>query len=498
MADTTLSALTAASTLDGAEIYYSVQGGADRKVTGTQIKTWTATAPTIAGGSHTAITSLGIRSTGAAFDLTLASSEVLTAGRAVSINVADAARTLTISGNATISQDYSSSGTPQFASLNIGHASDTTVTRASAGDLAIEGNVVYRAGGTDVAIADGGTGASTATAAFDALAPTTTQGDIVIRGASGNIRLGTGSNGQVLTAGGAGANPSWTSLAGTGDVTAAANFGTDNVLVRSDGTGKGVQSTGISVADTTNDISGTGFIKPGTDDGGALGDATHNFSDLFLASGAVVNFNNGDVTVTHSANTLTIAGGITALAASSTVDGALIKKVGKETIFMPASAMTSRTTNGAASGTAEMATNKNMFKTLDFDTTTQEFAQFEVWFPKSWNLGTVTFQPIWSHAATATNFGVVWGLAGVARSDDDAGDVAFGTAVTSTDTGGTTNDIYLGPESAAITIAGTPAAGDSVQFQLNRTVADGSDTLGIDARLHGIRLFFTTNAADDT
>jgi hypothetical protein len=187
---------------------------------------------------------------------------------------------------------------------------------------------------------------------------------------------------------------------------------------------------------------------------------------------------------------------------SSTAAGALANLTamgqGKHTIWIPAAAMTSRTTNGAAAGTVEMTTNKNMFKTLDFDTTTQEFAQFEIFFPKSWNLGTVTFQPVWSHAATTTNFGVVFGLAGVARSDDDAGDVAFGTAVTSTDTGGTTNDIYIGPESAAITIAGTPAAGDTVQFQLDRTVANGSDTLAIDARLHGIRLFYTTNAATDT
>ena len=170
---------------------------------------------------------------------------------------------------------------------------------------------------------------------------------------------------------------------------------------------------------------------------------------------------------------------------------------GKETIFVPAVSMTSRTTNGPSAGSVEMSTNKNMFKTLDFDTTTQEFAQFEVWFPKSWNLGTVTFQPMWSHAATTTNFGVAFGLAGVARSDNDAGDVAFGTAVTSVDTGGTTNNIYLGPESAAITIAGTPAAGDTVLFQINRTVADAGDTMAIDARLHGVRLFFTTNAATD-
>ena len=180
-----------------------------------------------------------------------------------------------------------------------------------------------------------------------------------------------------------------------------------------------------------------------------------------------------------------------------TVEGTPLKKAGRETIWIPAGAMRTRTTNGAALGTLEMTTNKNMFNTYDFDTTTQEFVQFEIHFPKSWDLGTVTFQPVWSHPSTVTNFGVVWQLAGIARSNDDAGDVAFGTEQTSTDTGGTTNDIYLAPESAAITIAGTPAVEDTVQFQLARVPANGSDTMAVDARLHGIRLFFTTNAATD-
>lgn len=54
-----------------------------------------------------------------------------------------------------------------------------------------------------------------------------------------------------------------------------------------------------------------GAAAPASDDGAALGSTSQMWSDLFLASGAVINFNNGDVTVTHSANTLAFAGAST-------------------------------------------------------------------------------------------------------------------------------------------------------------------------------------------
>jgi hypothetical protein len=172
-----------------------------------------------------------------------------------------------------------------------------------------------------------------------------------------------------------------------------------------------------------------------------------------------------------------------------------LRAQGLDTIWVPAVAMYGRITNGATAGVLESTTNKVISRSLDFDQTTQEFAQFAVQFPKSWNEGTVTFAPVWS--AAAGSGGVVWALQAVALSDDDALDTAFGTEQTSTDTLIATGDVHVGPTSAAITIAGSPAAGDWVAFQIKRNVSDGSDTLSGDARLLGVRIFFTTAAAND-
>jgi hypothetical protein len=91
---------------------------------------------------------------------------------------------------------------------------------------------------------------------------------------------------------------------------------------------------------------------------------------------------------------------------------------------------------------------------------------------------------------------VVWELRAVALSNDDALDTAWGTGQTSSDALIATNDVHIGPESSAITIAGTPAEGDLVFFQIRRNVA--SDNLPNDAKLIAIRLYVTTNAANDS
>lgn len=169
--------------------------------------------------------------------------------------------------------------------------------------------------------------------------------------------------------------------------------------------------------------------------------------------------------------------------------------VGKHTVWVPSGAMTPRTTNGAARTTSELATNDVMLSTLDFDQTTEEGAGFWVAMPKSWNESTVTFTPLWT--AASGSGGVVWGLAAIARSDDDALDTAVSGQQTSTDTLIVANDCHIGPESSAITIGGSPAEGDLVYFEVTREVANGSDTLTADAKLIGIRLHYTSSAATD-
>ena len=69
-------------------------------------------------------------------------------------------------------------------------------------------------------------------------------------------------------------------------------------------------------------------LSPTVTDVGSLGTSALNWSDLFLDSGAVVNFNSGDVTLTHSSNALTVAGGTLATAAltASTITASGIVK----------------------------------------------------------------------------------------------------------------------------------------------------------------------------
>ena len=173
-----------------------------------------------------------------------------------------------------------------------------------------------------------------------------------------------------------------------------------------------------------------------------------------------------------------------------------VKIAGKETIWVPASAMYPNTTNGCADLEQVELSNGPEIKTLDFDKDSDENAQFAVAFPKSWNEGTVTFQAYFT--ADSTNTGTVsWVLAGVSIADNDSINTAFGTGVAPTAKAhsGTANDLDVTAESGAVTIAGSPSTDEEVFFQITRDVSE--DSLTADAKLLGVKLFFTTDAAND-
>jgi hypothetical protein len=234
---------------------------------------------------------------------------------------------------------------------------------------------------------------------------------------------------------------------------------------------------------------------------GVLSDETGTGAAVFADAPQISTIELGhvsDTTISRaSAGVIAVEGSNVLMASGAgTTHAAANVGQGQHTIWVPAGAMTPQTTNGAASGSLEMTTNDVMLKYLAFDASTQEFAQFSIQMPKSWNEGTIVAQFIWTHPSTTTNFGVAWELGSVAFADDDALDTAFGTEVTVTDTGGTTHDCYISAESSAMTVAGSPTAEELVYFRVTRDPANGSDNMAVDAWLLGVKLHYTTN--DDT
>ena len=83
-------------------------------------------------------------------------------------------------------------------------------------------------------------------------------------------------------------------------------------------------------------------------------------------------------------------------------------------------------------------------------------------------------------------------------NDNQTIDAAYGTAVVVTDDSqGSATELLVSAESGAVTIAGTPADDDLCYFKIYRDVSDGNDDMSGDARLHGIKIFFTTDSAND-
>ena len=214
----------------------------------------------------------------------------------------------------------------------------------------------------------------------------------------------------------------------------------------------------------------------------------------------ITGFRNVTLTGELDAATLDISGagdidGALDVGGALTNSSAAVKVAGLQTIYVPATAMYPTTTSGCGGLSQVELSNGPELRCLDFDASSDENAQFTVCFPKSWNEGTITFQAFWT--VTGTDDGTVaWGLSGVSIADDASVNTAFGTNVVATAKAfsGTSNDMTVSAASGAVTVA-SAAVDTQTYFQVMRDVS--ADSQAGDARLLGIKLFFTTDAKND-
>ena len=232
-------------------------------------------------------------------------------------------------------------------------------------------------------------------------------------------------------------------------------------------------------ADDLATISGTAdgelFLLYVTDEGTDTITLKHGTGNLSCLGGADIELSDGMVVCYSDGTTVYVAGG----GGNATTKQFYIQG------FKP-----TLTSGAGYSESIEMGTNKNVYDYLPFDPTSIEYAYANVVMPDDYDGGDITCIFHWLHPATTTNFGVVWGLQGIAITDDGTMDVAQGSMVQTTDTGGTTSDLYQSIASAAFSIDGTPAAGKLVNFRVSRDPTDGSDTMAVDAYLLGVTITY--------
>ena len=213
-----------------------------------------------------------------------------------------------------------------------------------------------------------------------------------------------------------------------------------------------------------------------------------------IATGATANATDAQLrdrsthTGTQAASTITGLATVATSGAYADLSGRPTLGTAATNIWIPAAQWIPATTNGCGINSLETTANKVNYDVLEFDSTTSEQADCIVTLPNNWSYGTVTARFYWT--AASSSGGVVFQLAGLAYGDNIAIDTAMGTAQSVADTLQTVNNMHVSAATAAITIAGTPAANKPVQFQIKRLPADASDTLLADARLIGVEVIF--------
>lgn len=318
----------------------------------------------------------------------------------------------------------------------------------------------------------------------------------------------------------------------------------------SDTTEDGYAFLSFNIAGTVTDKVGfdSAAVFPVTNDGMSLGKAAQSFSDLFLASGGVININNGAWVATHSGSTLNISTGSLTIAGASLitgnnsasgdrwdvnawvasdgvmevgqyidfhesdgntgdyngriwsssnvlydgVDNTPLLTGGKHTLWLPAAAFT----NAAQSAALVTLTGGGVVPCTVHNPSSTDWFYTCIGMPKSWNEGTISMQVYWAQNAAGAG-STVWRMEAGCWGDSDNVTNAY-DPVAVVDAGGTVGDLFISAETSPLTISSTtPTENDMLRITFGRLATDASDTLAVDAYLIGIKLFITINAKND-
>jgi hypothetical protein len=360
---------------------------------------------------------------------------------------------------------------------------DETITNSTNGEVAINGTVVVGTGGAAGTLKSSGN--------YDLTLATGNS-------TTGTITITDGSNGDIAIApNGTGAVTVADDLKLTSD-SAVLAFGADGdaTLTHTDDVGITLNSTNkLMFNDASQFIQGTSatVLSIGATDEIDLTATAVDLNGTLNVSGVLTT---GSTIELGHATATTLSGSSGELS----VEGSVVKKVGTEDMWIPAAAMAPTATAGCADiQSVETTAGRPDMRVLDFDASTQEYAQFSVAMPKSWNESTVTAEFYWTTTATDTD-ACIWAIQAVTVSNDETIDQVFGAAQTVTDNViSGAEEILISPTTSAVAMnsGGAPAAGDLAFFQVYRDADDGSDTMAEDARLIGVKLHYTTDASTD-
>jgi len=225
-------------------------------------------------------------------------------------------------------------GTGFTRSTITGTANQVTVTNGSGSiTLSLPSSINVNTTGTasnvtgTVAIANGGTGQTTASAGFNALSPLTTAGDILYGGTSGaGTRLGIGTSGQVLTV--VSGLPAWQNVSGTGTVT--------SVSVVSANGFAGTVANATSTPAITLSTSITGVLKGnGTAINAATAGTDYSAGTSGNATGLVYSTTTTGALTTATAAQITTAIGTTAVTNATNAANVAVADTTTNAVYYP-------------------------------------------------------------------------------------------------------------------------------------------------------------------